>query len=121
MSKVTITLDNLRTLVTLARRNGTESAGLDLAVEFAEAAVDRVAELESILFAIRDCSDKGEIQIAKSLLGTGYEIAIVPRGRPSRALVKVLPGDFIECLRAALRGDAKRQPAVEEDGPGASR
>ena len=51
MSKVTITLDDLRGLVAIAKRQGTESAGLDLAVEFAPAAVDRVAELESLVLA----------------------------------------------------------------------
>ena len=63
-------------------------------------------DMAALLQWIRAQADAGEIQIAKSILGAGYEIAIVPRGRPSRALVKVRSGDFIECLRAAMRDAA---------------
>lgn len=47
----------------------------------------------------RHC-DQGQVQIARSLLGTGYEVAIVPR--KGKAFVKAYSGDFVECITRAM-------------------
>ena len=44
--------------------------------------------------------DQGQVQIARSLLGTGYEVAIVPR--KGAAFVKAYSGDFGECITQAM-------------------
>ena len=44
--------------------------------------------------------DQGQVQIARSLLGTGYEVAIVPR--KGVAHVKAYSGDFGECITQAM-------------------
>jgi hypothetical protein len=46
-------------------------------------------------------ANSGQIQIAKSILGAGYEVALLPkRGEVS---VKVFKGGFRECIEAAMR------------------
>jgi hypothetical protein len=47
-------------------------------------------------------ASKGQIQIAKSILGTGYEVALLPKG--GSVSVKVFKGGFRDCIEAAMRG-----------------
>lgn len=49
---------------------------------------------------LRHHCDQGQVQIARSLLGTGYEVAIVPK--QGKAHVKAYSGDFGECLTMAM-------------------
>ena len=48
--------------------------------------------------------DRGQVQIARSLLGTGYEVAIVPR--VGKARVKTYSGEFNACITQAMYDDA---------------
>ena len=48
--------------------------------------------------------DRGQVQIARSLLGTGYEVAIVPM--IGKVRVKTYSGEFNACITQAMDDDA---------------
>lgn len=57
-------------------------------------------DVDPIVAWIKEQADKGEIQISRSLLGKGYEIALVPKGKAST--VEVFTGDFFECIEQVM-------------------
>ena len=79
------------------------------------AAGRRVAELETEQKRLRDALE----WYAQAQHYDGSEPLTLPDG--TDCYVSLVENDGGQRARAALRGDAKRQPAVEEDGPGASR
>ena len=73
------------------------------------------AELETEQKRLRDALE----WYAQAQHYDGSEPLTLPDG--TDCYVSLVENDGGQRARAALRGDAKRQPAVEEDGPGASR
>lgn len=53
-----------------------------------------------VLVWLQAQANNGQIQIAKSLLGTGYEIAIIPR--KGNQTVKAYNGNLAECIEQAM-------------------
>jgi hypothetical protein len=65
-----------------------------------QATQESLSDHMRLLSWLKHHCDKGQVQIARSLLGTGYEVAIVPR--QGKTFVKAYSGDFGECITQAM-------------------